>query len=98
MRPGSWPRRRSFEAGIAALEGRSTDAAANYDAVLAGRLAVGEPFMHALIVVDAAAVLPSELLPAGAVETARAYLEGIEAAPLLARLDRAGDSVPSSTS
>ncbi len=90
--------RRSFEAGIAALEGRSTDAAATYDAVLAGRLAVGEPFMHALIVVDAAAVLPPELMPAGAVETARAYLDGIGAAPLLARLDRSGVAVPSSSS
>jgi hypothetical protein len=90
--------RRSFEAGLAALEGRSTDAVAAYDAVLAGRLAVEEWFMHALIVVDAAAVLPPDLMPAGAVETARTYLEGIGATPLLARLDRSSAAVPSSSS
>jgi hypothetical protein len=48
--------------------------------------------------VDAAAVLPPDLLPAGAVETARTYLEEIGATPLLARLDRSSAAVPSSSS
>lgn len=80
---------RSLEAGIAALEGKPRDAAAAYNSVLSGRLAAGDPFGHALITVDAVAVLPEELVPAGAVETARAYLEEIGAAPLLARLTSA---------
>ncbi len=78
--------RRSFEAGIAALEGLTREAVAGYEAVFADRLAKGDRFAHALMVVDAAAVLPPELMPADAFEAARSYLEGLGAAPLLARL------------
>jgi class 3 adenylate cyclase/tetratricopeptide (TPR) repeat protein len=78
--------RRAIEAGIAALEGRPRDAAAIFDAVLAGRLARGDRFTHALMAIDAVAVLPAEHVPEGAVEAARAYLEGLAAAPLLTRL------------
>ena len=80
--------RRSFEAGIRALEGHPREAMANYDVVLAGRLTVGDRFAHAQMVVDAATVLPAELLPEDTVASARAYLEGIGATPLLTRLDR----------
>jgi hypothetical protein len=38
---------------------------------------------------DAVAVLPEELLPEGAVETARTYLEGLGAHGLLVRFARA---------
>jgi class 3 adenylate cyclase/tetratricopeptide (TPR) repeat protein len=81
--------RRAIAAGIAVLEGRTSEAAEVYETVLAGRLAQGDRFTHALMTIDAVAVLPAELVPEGAVETARAYLEELGAAPLLARLTRA---------
>ena len=56
--------------------------------MLAGRLAGDDRFSHAVITADAVAVLPSDDVPEGAVETARAYLEEIGAAPLLARMER----------
>jgi len=80
--------RRAVEAGIAALEGNTTEAASAYDTLLAARLAVGDPFTHALMTLDAAAVLPEDLLPEGAVATARTYLEGLGAQGLLTRLAR----------
>ena len=80
--------RRAVEAGIAALEGNPTEAAGAYDALLAARLAVGDPFTHALMTLDAVAVLPEDLLPEGAVETARTYLERLGAQGLLTRLAR----------
>ena len=86
---------RSFEAGIAALEGRPRDAATSFDAVLANRLAVGDPFTHALVTLDAVAVLPPDLVPAGAVDRARSYLEEIGAMPMLERLLRSEASVVS---
>ncbi|MEX0984663.1 MAG: adenylate/guanylate cyclase domain-containing protein [Actinomycetota bacterium] len=85
--------RRGIEAGIAALEGHPRESAAAYENVLAGRLAQGDLFSHALLTLDAVAVLPADLVPEGAVETARAYLEEIGAAPLLARLATAAVSV-----
>ncbi|HEY8018001.1 MAG TPA: adenylate/guanylate cyclase domain-containing protein [Actinomycetota bacterium] len=87
--------RRALEAGIAALEGRTGEAASAYGSVLADWLGNGDPFDHALTAVDAVAVLPADLVPDGAVETARAYLEELGAAPLLARLART--DVPVST-
>jgi tetratricopeptide (TPR) repeat protein len=78
--------RQAVEAGIAALEGNATAAASVYDTLLSARLAVGDPFTHALMTLDAAAVLPEDLVPEGAVETARAYLEGLGAHGLLTRL------------
>ena len=57
--------------------------------MLAGRLASGDRFTHALVTLDAVAVLPEDLVPEGAVETARAYLEELRAGALLARLDEA---------
>jgi class 3 adenylate cyclase/tetratricopeptide (TPR) repeat protein len=78
--------RRALEAGVAALEGRERDAATVLDSVLAGRLAAGDPFTHALITLDAAAVLPDELMPEGAIAAARSYLTELGAEALLARL------------
>ena len=96
--PGRWvtATRRAIEAGIAALEGHEREAATMYDSVLAGRLAQGDRFTHALATVDAVAVLPHELVPEGAVETARTYLEELSAAPLLSRLTISGPVPPAS--
>jgi hypothetical protein len=82
--------RRAVEAGVAALRGDVAEAASTYDTLLPARLAVGDPFTHALMTLDAVAVLPEELLPEGAVETARTYLEGLGAHGLLVRFARAG--------
>jgi len=81
---------RSFEAGVAALEGLTREAVVGYEAVFADRLAKGDRFAHAITVVDAAAVLPPESVPADAFEAARSYLEELGAAPLLARLVASG--------
>ena len=82
--------RRALEAGVDALEGRTREAAAAYDTVLAGRLAAGDPFTHALMTLDAAAVLPEDLVPDGALASTHAYLEGLGAHALLARLSAVG--------
>ena len=91
VQEGRWhaAARRALEAGIDALEGRTREAAVLYDTVLAGRLAAGDRFSHALVTLDAVAVLPEELVPEGAIEAARAYLEELRADALIARLDRA---------
>ena len=89
VQEGRWhaAARRALEAGIDALEGRTREAAAAYDMVLATRLAAGDRFSHALVTLDAVAALPEELVPEGAVEAARAYLEELRAEALIARLD-----------
>ena len=46
-------------------------------------------FPHAMTVDDALTVLGADALPAGAFDRATAFLEGIGAAPLLARFARA---------
>jgi len=79
--------RKAHEAALAALDGHVREAAAAYESVLAERLARGDRFVHAQMVLDAVAVLPPDLVPEGAVETARTYLEELGAAGLLARLD-----------
>ena len=56
------------------------------------RLAAGDRFSHALVTLDAVAVLPEELVPEGAIEAARAYLEELRADALIARLDMAETS------
>jgi class 3 adenylate cyclase len=81
--------RLSIEAGILALDGHVEEARRAYEAVLAGRLSAGDRFAHAFITVDAVTVLPPGQVPEGAVETARAYLEGLGAVPLLDRLGAA---------
>jgi tetratricopeptide (TPR) repeat protein len=93
--PGAWVdcTRRALEAGITALEGRAEESARIYGRVLADWLANGDPFDHAFTTVDAVAVLPPGLVPEGAVEAATAYLEGLGAMPLLARLAQSGARV-----
>jgi len=78
--------RRGLEAGLMALEGRPEEAATIFEAVLAARLAQGDPFTHAFMTLDAVAVLPASLVPVGVVDTAREYLSGLGAEGMLARL------------
>jgi class 3 adenylate cyclase len=78
--------RATLDAGVSALEGHLSEARSAFDAVLADRLAVGDRFFHGMITLDAVAVLPPELVPDGAVESARTYLEEIGASALLERL------------
>ena len=94
VQEGRWhaAARRALEAGIDALEGRTREAATAYDTVLAARLAAGDRFSHALVTLDAVAVLPEELVPEGAIDAARAYLEELRADALIARLDMAETS------
>ena len=58
----------------------------DFESVLAGRLAQSDLFGHALVTIDATAVLPPDLLPEGAVEAARRRPRAAGAVPLLARL------------
>ena len=81
--------RRSLEAAIAALEGRTEEAAAAYAEALKTWRTLQLPFDHAMTVADAVTVLDPALLPEGAVEDARAFLQRIGAEPALARLVRA---------
>ena len=70
------------------IQGTTKLARADPNSRFAGtwRLAAGDPFTHTLITLDAAAVLGDDLVPEGALETARSYLEGLGAHALLARL------------
>ncbi|MGE5225525.1 MAG: ATP-binding protein [Planctomycetaceae bacterium] len=86
-RPWSTAARRAHEAALAALDGNVHEAATQYDAVLAERLSRGDRFFHAQMAIDAAAVLPPDLAPEGAVEAARTYLADLGAHGLLERLD-----------
>ena len=78
---------RALEAALAAVRGDHDEAALAYDSLLATRLSTGHRFAHAVLTVDAASALPPELVPEGAVETARLLLDDLGAVPLLARLD-----------
>ena len=91
MLRGAWIAnvRRSLEAAIAALEGRTEEAAAAYAEALKTWLTLQLPFDHAMTVADAVSVLDPALLPEGAIEDARAFLQRIGAQPALARLARA---------
>jgi hypothetical protein len=48
---------------VSALDGKQTEAAVAYEGVLSARLAADDPFTHALITLDAAAVLPGISFP-----------------------------------
>ncbi len=78
--------RRGLEAGLMALEGRPEDAASIFESVLAERLVQDDHFTHAFLTLDAVAVLPTTLVPAGAVDTAGTYLRELGADGMLARL------------
>jgi len=81
----------TLRAGIAALEGRRTEAIAGYREALRGWRALGTSFDEALAALDMAILLePTEdEMPdaAAAVEVARETLARLGAAPLLARLE-----------
>ncbi|MGZ8626292.1 MAG: adenylate/guanylate cyclase domain-containing protein [Actinomycetota bacterium] len=79
--------RHTVEAGLAALEGRSDDAAAGYDDCLEMWSALDLPLDRAMTLVDAALLLPLELLPPGDVERTLEYLRQLGARPLLGRLE-----------
>jgi class 3 adenylate cyclase/tetratricopeptide (TPR) repeat protein len=81
--------RRSLEAAIAGIEGRDEDAAAAYAESLRTWRSLQLPFDHAMTVADAVSVVDAAILPDGAVDDARAFLQRIGAGPLLSRLDRA---------
>jgi hypothetical protein len=79
--------RHTVEAGLAALEGRVDDAAAGYDDCLEMWSALDLPLDRAMTLVDAALLLPLELLPPGDVERTLEYLRQLGARPLLGRLE-----------
>jgi hypothetical protein len=91
MLRGAWIAnvRRSLEAAIAAVEGRTEEAAAAYAEALKTWRTMQLPFDHAMTVADAVSVLDPALLPEGAVDDARAFLHRIGAQPSLGRLARA---------
>ncbi|MGA7687769.1 MAG: hypothetical protein WCA29_00880, partial [Jiangellales bacterium] len=78
---------RALDAALAAVRGDHDEAVLAYDSLLATRLSTGHRFAHAVLTVDAVSVLPPGLVPEGAIETARPFLEERGAVPLLARLD-----------
>ncbi len=86
--------RRSLEAAIAALDGRTEEAGAIYAEALKSWRTLQLPFDHAMTVVDALSVHDETILPDGAVDDARAFLQRIGAQPALARLDRAAADAP----
>ena len=88
----------TFEAGIAALEGRRADAVAAYREALRGWRQLGLAFDEAMAALDVALLLaPSERemteAPA-AITAARETLGRLGARPFLARLDAAAAAVP----
>ena len=89
--------RRSLEAAIVALDGRTDEAAAIYAEALKSWRNLQLPFDHAMTVVDALPVLAATLLPDGAVDDARAFLQRIGAQPALARLDQAAPGATASS-
>jgi class 3 adenylate cyclase/tetratricopeptide (TPR) repeat protein len=88
---GRWPdaARATVEAGLGALEARVDDAAAGYVRCLQAWSALELPLDRAVTVIDAALLLPTELLPPGEVDRTIAYLRDLGARPLLERLENA---------
>ena len=84
----------ALRAGVAALEGRRPDAIAGYRDALRGWQGLGLAFDEAMTALDLATLLaPTEREMAEAstvIRAARETLTRLAAAPLLARLDRAG--------
>src|SRR6185503_10678866 len=80
----------TFGAGIAALEGRTSEALTMYRDALRGWEELGLPWDQALATVDMAMTVgPDEPAVATAAAAARTILEGLGAAPILDRLDAA---------
>ena len=84
--------RRRVRAGLAALEGRTSEAARAYRDVLQEMLDRGYAWDHALVSVEMAKLVgPSEPDVIAAAAVARSTLERMRAKPLLERLDAALD-------
>jgi class 3 adenylate cyclase len=87
--------RARIAAGIAALEGEGSESVAGFIDAIRAYEQLGLPFEAAAAAVDMAIVLPSAAAAspaaAEAIETARATLTRLGAAPFLARLDGGGD-------
>jgi tetratricopeptide (TPR) repeat protein len=80
----------TFNAGIAALEGRRTEALSQYRDAIRGWEELELPWDQALAVIDMAMVLgPGEPAVTSAAATARTILESLDAQAMLARLDSA---------
>ncbi len=98
--------RQTFAAGIAALEGRTSEALGQYRDALRGWEELELPWDQALTAIDMAFTIGSgEPAVGAAATTARAILEGLGAKAILARLDSAmarpatrDERAPSSTS
>jgi tetratricopeptide (TPR) repeat protein len=93
---GAWVEnvRASLEAAMAGLEGRREEAVEGFKSALKVWAAMQLPFDHAMTVGDAVSVLGADALPPGAIDEAKAFLDGIGAAPLLSRLADARVSTP----
>jgi class 3 adenylate cyclase len=91
----------TIRAGIAALEGRGTEALAAYREVLKGWRQAGLAFDEALAVTDMATLLPPSERASPDVETAvdwaRGTLQRLGAQPILDRLANAEEAVPPPT-
>ena len=84
--------RRRVRAGLAALEGRRSEAARAYRDVLQEMLDRGYAWDHALVAVEMAKLVgPSEPDVIAAAAVARSTLERMRAKPFLERLDAALD-------
>jgi hypothetical protein len=81
--------RRTVDAGIAALEGRTEDALALYRESSDAWLAMDLPMDHAYCAIDAALLLPPDGVPETDVRRAREYLERLGAKPMMDRLETA---------
>ncbi|HUQ43585.1 MAG TPA: adenylate/guanylate cyclase domain-containing protein [Candidatus Limnocylindria bacterium] len=92
--------RTRLAAGIAALQGRASEALSGFLEALRAYEQLGLPFEEAACAVDLAVLLPGiereSPLAAAAIQAARERLAGLGAAPFLARLDRVSDRNPGS--
>ena len=84
---GAWVEnvRTSLEAAVAGLEGRRREAADGFTSALKVWTAMRLPFDYAMTAGDAVAVLGADALPSDAIDEAKAFLERIDAEPLLSR-------------
>ena len=79
---------------MAGLEGRREEAVDGFEGALRVWKAMQLPFDHAMTAGDAVTVLGADALPRDAIDEAKAFLDGIGAAPLLSRLADARASTP----
>ena len=88
----------ALDAGIAALEGRTSDAIEHYREALDGYRDLGLSYDIARVAFDMAAVLPpGDPAVVAAVAEARRILTDLGAAPLLARLEELAPAATPST-